>query len=92
MYSVYSMLMAYTIRITDAAAKMIKKLDRQFQSRISRKIDELAYEPRPTGAAKLEGAELYRVRVGDFRIVYEIHDAMLIVIIVRVGNRKEVYR
>jgi mRNA interferase RelE/StbE len=82
----------YTIQITDAAAKQLKKLDGQIRKRLVVKIEELKGDPRPSGVKKLEGQERYRVRVGDYRIVYEIHDRQLVVIVVRIGDRKEVYR
>jgi mRNA interferase RelE/StbE len=84
---------AYTIQITEAAEKMLKKLDRPVQTRIRQVIDSLAENPRPSGVKKLKDAgALYRVRVGDYRIVYEIRDRQLVVIIIRIGHRKEVYR
>ncbi len=58
-----------------------------------RAIDGLAIDPRPSGVVKLSGEEnLYRVRAGDYRIVYSIQDAALLVLIVKVGDRKDVYR
>jgi mRNA interferase RelE/StbE len=59
---------------------------------ISARISELADEPRPPGAEKLEGYDYWRVRSGDYRIVYSIEDEVLTVVIVRVGHRREVYR
>ena len=56
-------------------------------------IDRLAVEPRPRGVVKLVGtANGYRVRVGDYRIVYEVHDDRLVVVVIRVGDRREIYR
>ena len=55
-------------------------------------IDALASEPRPSGVVKLEGGEGYRIRSGDFRVVSDIQDRELIVMIVRVANRRKVYR
>jgi mRNA interferase RelE/StbE len=89
MYTIYIM---YRILITAQAAKSIRSMDRQTQRRIARKIDSLASEPSPPGARKLGDSERYRVRVGDYRIVYEIHDDRLVVVIVRAGHRREVYR
>jgi len=61
--------------------------------RIDAKIRALSANPRPSGCAKLQGpADLYRVRSGDHRIVYQIQDAQLLVLVVHVGDRKEVYR
>lgn len=56
-------------------------------------IDGLAENPRPPGCVKLQGGdELFRVRVGDYRIVYQIQDAVLVVLVVQVGHRREIYR
>ncbi len=56
-------------------------------------MDGLAVNPRPKGVKKLSGLDdLYRIRVGDYRIVYQIHDDRLIVLVVRIGHRKDVYR
>ena len=63
--------------------------DRQ---RIVARIGALAENPRPVGSEKLSGDEKYRLRQGDYRILYEIVDAELIVTVVRIGNRREVYR
>jgi mRNA interferase RelE/StbE len=60
--------------------------------RVARKIDALAQEPRPRGVERLKGEEnLWRVRAGDFRIIYTIRDEVLLVLVVRVGHRREVY-
>ena len=63
--------------------------DRQ---RIVRRIEALAENPRPAGAEKLSGDDKHRIRQGDYRILYEIEDAQLVVTVVRIGNRREVYR
>jgi mRNA interferase RelE/StbE len=69
------------------------KLSRPMQVRLIEAADALAAEPRPPGVAKLQGDEnLWRIRVGQYRIVYEIHDDRLIVLVVRVGDRKDIYR
>lgn len=84
----------YEIRITDAAAKELDALPRRKdrQAVVSR-ILRLAEDPRPPGCVKLSGhEELYRVRQGPYRIVYTIEDDRLVVIVMRVADRKEVYR
>ena len=84
---------AYTVELAPAALRQLKKLEKQLQKRIAAKIDSLQGNPRPHGAEKLEGADfLYRVRVGDYRIVYQISDKALVVLVVRIGDRKDVYR
>ena len=84
--------MGYILRINEEAAKILKKLDPGIQTRISAAIDALATDPRPSGAKKLKGSEFYRIRVGDYRIVYEIRNRQLVVLVIRIGHRKEIYR
>ena len=84
----------YEIRITDAAAKELDALPRKKdrQAVVSR-ILGLAKTPRPPGCVKLSGLEeLYRVRQGPYRIVYTVEDDRLVVIVIRVADRKEAYR
>ena len=83
----------YSVLTDHRAQKEIKKLDKDAQRRIVTKIESLATNPRPSGVDKLEdNDELYRVRVGDYRMIYQIKDRELIVLVVRVGHRREVYR
>ena len=75
-----------------SAAKELRKIDRHTIPRIVEAIEQLAIEPLPPGAKKLQGSDyIYRIRVGDYRIVYELDTAGRITI-VRVRHRKEVYR
>jgi len=64
------------------------------QERIRKDIDSLAHNPRPPGATAMQGTErgLIRIRVGDYRVVYQVKDRELIVLVVRIGHRREVYR
>ncbi len=86
--------MAYSIEITPAARRQLKKLDNEMRRRIGRRIDSLSDNPRPEGVVKLTGVSppLYRVREGDYRILYAIEDEQLIVLVVRIAHRSEVYR
>lgn len=85
--------MAYSIRILPAAQRQLAKLDPPMRTRIAAAIDELAANPRPPGAKKLSGKEnLWRIRVGDYRILYQLSDRQMLVIIVAVGHRGDVYR
>jgi mRNA interferase RelE/StbE len=85
--------MAYTIFLTKAAAKDLAAVPKKSLQYIDNTIRSLADNPRPHGSIKLQGSdELYRIRKGDFRIIYEIEDEALIVTVVRVGNRRDVYR
>lgn len=83
----------YSIRIKKSARKELDsittKADRQ---RIVRRIQSLADDPRQPGALKLSGQERYRIRQGRYRILYTIEDTILIVQIVRIGDRKNVYQ
>lgn len=85
--------MAYQILIDPAAVRELKKLDLRLQRSVAEAINALAENPRPLGSRKLAGSRNgYRVRVGDHRILYQIADKVLQVLIVKVGNRKDVYR
>jgi mRNA interferase RelE/StbE len=83
----------YRLVTTRRAAKDLTALPKAVVRRIDAKILSLAHAPRPTEAVKLKGADaLYRLRVGDYRIVYEVQDDVVVIVIVRVGHRREVYR
>jgi len=85
--------MSYTIRMESRVRKTLDRLPADLYGRIMRKLEALQENPRPFGVEKLAGPEdLYRVRVGDWRIVYAIRDRELVVIVVRIGHRREVYR
>ena len=85
--------MRYAVEVSPAAGRQIRKLERNTQKRILVRIDKLEEDPRPRDASKLQSPEeFYRVRVGDYRIVYSVEDDRLLVLIVKVGDRKEVYR
>lgn len=85
--------MAYRIELSPSAARQLKRIDRRLLPRIAEKINSLAIEPRPHGVEKLSAQhDLYRVRVGDYRIVYGVEDRSVLVAILRVGNRSEVYQ
>lgn len=84
--------MPYDVQFTPAADRQFRKLDRQMQVRIGPRIDALSENPRMPGVEKLQGEELYRLRVGDHRVIFEIHDKVLLVVVVTIGNRKDVYR
>jgi len=86
--------MPYTVEILRRAEKALRALtDRKLYLRLRDAIDMLAVEPRPHGCVKLSGAKsIYRVRVGDYRIVYQIEDDRLLVLVAEIGHRREVYR
>jgi len=83
----------YELRIKPSAVKEIERLRRrEDRRRIVARIRSLAQVPRPEGATKLSGREQFRVRQGSYRIVYSVDDEERIVLIVKVGHRREVYR
>jgi mRNA interferase RelE/StbE len=85
--------MNYGLEIRPNAEKAMARLDAKLRARIDQKILSLGADPRPVGSVKLSGyAILWRVRVGDYRIVYEIHEDRRVVIIVIVAHRRESYR
>ncbi|MGA0555450.1 type II toxin-antitoxin system RelE family toxin [Larkinella sp. VNQ87] len=82
----------YRIEFTTSASRQLKKFDKVTQARLVRQISELASQPRPPGVKKLESKEdLYRIRVGDYRVIYTINDSELLVLVVRIGHRSDVY-
>ena len=85
--------MLYQIEFSRQADRQFRNLPSQIQQRLKPRIDSLAATPRPHGSEKLSGADqLYRIRVGDYRIVYAVEDDRLLVLVVKVGHRREVYR
>ena len=82
----------YAVEFLPSAAKALSKLERRTQVRIARRVDRLAVDPR-ADAVKLIGADdIWRARVGDYRILYRIEDDRLLVLVIRIGHRREVYR
>jgi mRNA interferase RelE/StbE len=85
--------MAYRIEIKPQAEKSLARIPNPHRRRLARAIDGLVRQPRPVGCIKLAGAEeAFRIRVGDYRIVYQVVDKVLIVYNIRVAHRREVYR
>lgn len=83
----------YRVQIARRAIKVIEALPRKEQQRVRAAVDVLSESPRPPGCVALSGeASTYRVRVGDYRVVYEVRDAILLVQVVRVGRRRDVHR
>jgi len=81
----------YKIEIKRSAVKEIKKLSSKDVGKILARISSLAENPRPKGCVKLSADEKYRIRVGVYRILYEIKDNLLVIIVVKVAHRKDVY-
>lgn len=84
--------MTYRVEVAPAALRQLRKLDRAAQRRVQAAIELLAAEPRPSGAKKLVGGNgEWRVRTGDYRVVYEIHDNVLLILVVAIGHRRDIY-
>lgn len=85
--------MAYHIQITPPAERQLRALPRSVQDRLRPRIDSLSDHPRPPGCKKLVGeTDLYRIRVGDYRVLYTVRDKELLVLVVKVGHRRKVYQ
>lgn len=84
--------MKYQVFIERYAVKQILKLDKNAIPLVKSAIAGLAENPRPFGYKKLKGEEAYRIRVGSYRIIYEIDDHKIIVTVVSVGHRKDIYK
>ncbi|MFT4554261.1 MAG: mRNA interferase RelE/StbE [Chlamydiales bacterium] len=83
----------YNVNISPAAEKQIKALPKREQTKIIKRVYKLADNPLPQGVKKLKGVDsLYRIRQGDWRIVYTIEDKKLSILVVKVGHRREAYR
>jgi mRNA interferase RelE/StbE len=82
----------YRIELRPAAARALRSIDHQDRGRIQGAIALLGEDPRPPGAKALRGRPGFRVRVGDYRIVYTIEDDVLLVVVVTLGHRRDVYQ
>lgn len=83
--------MAYEIQVRPAALRELKRIDHKDQSRIRGAIALLAVDPRPPDAKALRGREGLRIRVGNYRIIYLVQDDRLLVVVVTLGHRRDVY-
>jgi mRNA interferase RelE/StbE len=85
--------MRYEIRFKASALRVFERLERRSRGRLAEAIWALADNPRPRGCRKLAGQEgFYRIRVGDYRVIYEIQDRALVVLVLKLGHRRDVYR
>ena len=85
--------MAYSILLAPSAERQFRSFAPAIQKRLVKRMKTLQHDPRPQGVKKLAGEDhLYRIREGDYRIIYTIQDDDLIVLVVKIGDRKEVYR
>lgn len=85
--------MSYRVEFTEKALLEFSRLPKKVQKKLSEEITALTDDPRPAGARKIKGRnDCYRLRQGDYRLVYAVIDAMLFILIVRAGHRKDVYK
>jgi len=82
----------YTVRVKDSAEREFRRLPQEDIQRILKRLQQLASHPRPPGCEKLTGEDGYRIRQGDYRILYAVDDAQRVVQVLRIGHRREVYR
>lgn len=82
----------YRVEVRPAAVRALRKLDPKLRPRIEGAIALLAEDPRPPASRPLKGRPGYRVRVGDYRIIYTIQDDVLVIVVVTLGHRRDVYR
>ena len=85
-------MLAYRVEVQRSAERDLERLSKMLFDRISAQLMALAEEPRPPGAQKLAGLNAFRVRFGDYRIIYEVDDSARVVVVTRVRHRREVYR
>lgn len=85
--------MKYTVELKKSAAKMLRKLPKSAQERIINRLSEIENSLPPLEETKLKGNNLFhKIRVGDYRIVYEIQNDVLIILVIKIGHRKDVYK
>ena len=83
---------SYQIEWRRSTRKEIRRINRSVVPRIIEAVESLSIEPRPVGCKKMRGSECaYRIRVGDYRIVYEIYDHRILIEVIRVGHRRDIY-
>ena len=83
---------AYELMIRPSVRKDVKKIPGPELRKILDRIETLRENPRPPGSVKLSGKEYYRIRKGDYRIIYEIQDEVLVIIVIKIGHRRDIYR
>jgi len=83
----------YSVEFKKSAAKTLRKLPQSFQKRIIDKISEIENSPPPSVETKLKGNNpFHRIRVGDYRIIYEIQNDILVILVIKIGHRKDIYK
>lgn len=82
----------YSVSFAPSARREFLKLPGNLRARLAPRIEALAENPRPNGAKALAGIDALRIRIGDFRVVYRVEDAAVLVLVLRIAHRREVYR
>ena len=83
---------SYKILIKPSAVKELEALPAKDRRRLVVRLQKLSSDPRPPGSEKLSGHDLYRIRQGNYRVLYSVEDLALIVLVIKIGHRREVYR
>ncbi|MFN7675657.1 type II toxin-antitoxin system RelE/ParE family toxin [Flavobacterium sp.] len=83
--------MSYSIEIRSKVLKSLVKINEPHYSALKKQLYDLADNPRPIGYRKLKGRKGYRIRVGNYRIIYDIFDSKLIIVVIELGHRKDIY-
>ncbi|HEY0249062.1 MAG TPA: type II toxin-antitoxin system RelE/ParE family toxin [Gryllotalpicola sp.] len=83
--------MSYQVELRPDAVRALKRIERQYRDRIRGAIALLGKDPRPPGAKALRGRPGLRVRVGDYRIIYTVDDDVLVVVVITLGHRRDIY-
>jgi mRNA interferase RelE/StbE len=84
--------LTYALFIEKRAQRSLSRIAAEDRDRIADAIRHLADEPRPRGVKKLSGRTAWRIRIGDYRVLYEIHDERLLILVVDIGHRRDIYR
>ncbi len=82
----------YEVKFSASAIKALKRIDRKWAAKLFAAVQDLAHTPRPHSAKKLVGKSSWRIRVGDYRVVYDIHDDVLVILVIKIAHRKDVYK
>jgi mRNA interferase RelE/StbE len=83
--------MVYCLNFSKQALKELGEINEPFYSHIKQAISDLSENPRPSGYKKLKGRDGYRIRIGNYRVIYDIFDAILVIDIITLGHRKDIY-
>ena len=84
---------SYSVEFAKSAEKELSRIDGRYIARIFAAVESLAKEPRPAGCKKLTGSDhTYRIRIGTYRVIYDIQESRLLVVVIKIGHRKDVYQ